>query len=247
MTYMDPTFDGMPSSEEAESIRQNAIAARRSAGGITTLEQSIAGGNIPAALGIIGAVTPGAVGREYYEQAGAQASQAGYGALAAIPALMKIGSKVAPFLGAAFAGASVAGIFGDEGAPGTEIQPSGGTPAPLQGPGLKEPGSPYLLKEWHVSYPKGRIQYYLVQRMSLNGAVSKYIMMYKTWDKTWKWWKWRAPHLAVIGKNMPSHKMITRLRRNLKRHKDDARTITQLTDPVGYAKGLGYKKAGRRR
>ncbi len=247
MVYMDPTFRRAPTGAEAEAIRLSAVAARRSAGGETTLERAISGGAFPTALGVPGAVTPGAVRPEYYEQAVSEGGVTEAGLFGLIGPAVALASKVWPWVGGAIAGLGLGGMFGGDEAPGTELSPTGGMPAPLGGPGLKEPGSPYLIKEWHVTYPKGRIQYYLVQRMGLNGAISRYIMMYKTWDKTWKWWRWRAPHLAVIGKNMPSHKMITRLRRNLKRHKADARTITQLTDPVGYAKGLGYKKYKRGR
>lgn len=41
----------------------------------------------------------------------------------------------------------------------------------------------------------------------------------------------RTPSIAHIGKNMPSHKMLTRLRRNLKKHADDARTILKIVNP----------------
>ncbi len=248
MTYMDPTFTRAPTGAEAEAIRTAAVAARRAVGGETTLERAISGGALPAALGQIGVVTPGAVRPEYYEQAAAGAEQAGLGLFGLIGPAVGLLSKVWPWLGGAMAGAGIAGMFGgEEGAPGAAISPTGGMPVPIGGPGLAEPGKPYLIKEWHVSYPKGRIQYYLVQRMALSGAVQRYIMMYKTWDKTWKWWRWRSPSLAVIGKNMPSHKMITRLRRNLKKHGDDAKTILKLTNPVAYAKSMGYKKYSKRR
>jgi len=247
MTYMDPTFRGAPTEAEAAAIRQAAVAARRAVGGETTLERAISAGGLPTALGQIGVVTPGAVRPEYYRQAVAGADVTEAGLFGLIPAAIKIATKVWPWAAGAIAGAGLAGIFGDEGAPGTELSPTGGMPVPIGGPGLAEPGSPYLIKEWHVSYPKGRIQYYLVQRASLSGAIQRYIMMYKTYDGTWKWWRWRAPHLAVIGKNMPSHKMLTRLRRNMSRHGADAKTILKITNPVAYAKSVGYKKYARHR
>jgi hypothetical protein len=99
---------------------------------------------------------------------------------------------------------------------------------PIGGPGLAEPSKEILLKEWHVSYDWGRLQYYLVVKPGTN---RRYIMMYNTRKKSWKVWAWRKPVLAVIGKNMPSHKMLTRLRRNLKRHTDDAKTLLKLVSP----------------
>ena len=98
----------------------------------------------------------------------------------------------------------------------------------LGGWGLKEPSKDILIKEWHVSYPNTRLQYYLVQKTGTN---RRYIMLYNTAKKTWKTWAWRKPSLAVIGKNMPTHKMLTRLRRNLKRHQDDAKTLLKLVSP----------------
>jgi len=99
----------------------------------------------------------------------------------------------------------------------------------LGGPGLAEPGQggQVLLKEWHVKYDWGTLQYYLVQ----TGVRSRKIAMYNTKTKRWKVWPWRAPHLAVIGKNMPRHQMIVRLRKNLMRHSHDAKTILKLTNP----------------
>ena len=99
---------------------------------------------------------------------------------------------------------------------------------PLGGPGLAEPAAKTVIKEWHVSYDWGRLQYYLVQ-MPTGG---RRIALYNTRTKKWKSWAWRAPRLAVIGKNMPSHRMITRLRRNLKKHSADAVTILKMTSPA---------------
>jgi len=69
------------------------------------------------------------------------------------------------------------------------------------------------------------LQFYL----TINDRGTKRIYMYNQRTKGWK--TWPMPRLAVIGKNMPSHQMITRLRRNLKRHSDDAVTILKLTAP----------------
>ncbi len=98
---------------------------------------------------------------------------------------------------------------------------------PLGGPGLAEPSAQSVIKEWHVNYDWGRLQYYLVQMPS----GGRKIALYNTKTKRWKSWAWRAPRLAVIGKNMPSHKMITRLRRNLTKHSADAVTILKMTSP----------------
>lgn len=245
--YFDPSFTGQPTAAEATVIRQQAVAARRAVGGVTTLERAITAGQVPRALTQPGVVTPGAVGPEYMEQLGAGVQEAGLGLGALIGGAIKLWPKIAPWVGGAVAGIGLGGLFGGDEVPGAELSPTGGMPVPIGGPGLAEPGAPYLIKEWHVTYPKGRIQYYLVQRASLSGAIQRYIMAYKTWDKTWKWWRWRSPSLAVIGKNMPSHKMITRLRRNLQKHSADAKTILKLTQPLAYAKSVGYKKYGKRR
>lgn len=98
---------------------------------------------------------------------------------------------------------------------------------PLGGPGLAEPPAAYVQKEWHVKYDWGTLQYYLVKMP----GQSRKIALYNTATKRWKVWTWRKPSLAVIGKNMPSHKMIVRLRRNLGKQASDARTILKLTSP----------------
>jgi len=115
----------------------------------------------------------------------------------------------------------------------------------LGGPGLAEPGQngQVLLKEWHVKYDWGTLQYYLVQ----TGPRSRKIAMYNTKTGKWKVWPWRKPYLAVIGKNMPRHQMITRLRKNLSRHKTDAKTILKYSDPLAYYRLSGYTVTKRRR
>jgi len=100
---------------------------------------------------------------------------------------------------------------------------------PFGGPGLKEPGGKYLLKEWKIRMDSKEgdfnLQFYLTQ----NDRGTKRIFMYSQRTKAWK--SWPMPRLSVIGKNLPSHQMLTRLRRNLKRHTDDAVTILKLTSP----------------
>jgi hypothetical protein len=116
---------------------------------------------------------------------------------------------------------------------------------PFGGPGLAEPGKPYLLKEWHIRMDSKEgdfsLQFYLTQ----TATGRKRIFMYNTRTQVWK--TWVPPKLAVIGKNMPSHRMITRLRHNLKRHSDDAKTILKLTNPQYYLKTQGWYKRSKRR
>ena len=167
--------------------------------------------------------------------AGAAAAPA---AASAVPiALGAVGAAVPALAGVAGAGAALfgiaqalgfgegEGIFGLDVLGGDEQYRSG---IPFGGPGLAEPPAQWVEKEWHVSYDWGRLQYYLVRMPS---GLRK-IALYNTRTKKWKIWTWRTPRLAVIGKNMPSHKMITRLRRNLKKHSADARTILKMTNPT---------------
>jgi len=110
-----------------------------------------------------------------------------------------------------------------------------GTPIDIGGAGLPEPGRGTgwnVIKEWHVNYDWGRLQYYYIQKIgSASPKTNKWIAMYNTRTKLWKAWRWKAPVLAVIGKNMPSHKQITRLRRNLSKQTMDAVTILKLVAP----------------
>lgn len=123
------------------------------------------------------------------------------------------------------------GLFGMNllGDPATTIP---GTNIILQGPGLAEPYPAMIVKEWVANGS----QFYLLT----DGRIAVYSKSKKRWKA------YRPPKLAVIGKNMPSHRMLTRLRRNLKRHKDDARTVLKVVDPTGYAKSIGYRKYKRR-
>ncbi|GAH77691.1 unnamed protein product, partial [marine sediment metagenome] len=86
------------------------------------------------------------------------------------------------------------------------------------GPGLPEPTAPYT--EWHV----GNKQFYYVKQYTPTGAFrNAKVAMYNRDTKRWKVWTLPKPYLAVIGKNMPRHQMITRLRKNLRRHTADAK------------------------
>ena len=115
------------------------------------------------------------------------------------------------------------GIFGVNLFGGDEFTMGG---VEFGGPGLPEPTQPYT--EWH----SGNKQFY---HMSQYTAAGKYagakVAMYNKDTGKWKVWNLPKPHLAVIGKNMPRHQMLTRLRRNLKRHTSDAKTILKLTQP----------------
>lgn len=108
---------------------------------------------------------------------------------------------------------------------------------PLGGPGLAEPPAQYVIKEWSRDTAAGRVQYYKVQ---MPGWKKPKTFGYYTAFKRWVVFK--APHLAVIGKGLPSHRQLTRLRRNLSRHSADARTILKITSP----KSLKQARRGRR-
>jgi len=56
----------------------------------------------------------------------------------------------------------------------------------------------------------------------------------------------RVPSIAHIGKNMPSHRQLTKLRRNLKRHVADARTILKIASPKSLKQGGGRRMRGYR-
>ena len=110
-----------------------------------------------------------------------------------------------------------------------QAQINGSHGVPFGGPGLKEPGGKYLLKEWHIRMDSKDGDFDLQYYLTINDRGTKRIFMYNQRTKGWK--SWPMPRLAVIGKNMPRHQMITRLRRNLKRHTADAVTILKLTSP----------------
>jgi len=160
------------------------------------------------------------------------------GALGAVPAVagalgvtLPAGLLAALGIGGAiYGGLQAMGLGEGEGLFGTDIlggdtQYRGGIP--FGGPGLAEPPGEWVEKEWHVNYDWGRLQYYLVRMPSGRRKIA----LYNTRTKRWKVWAWRTPRLAVIGKNMPSHKQITRLRHNLRKHRADADTILRMTSP----------------
>lgn len=197
--------------ELARRVKQQPLLAGNGGGGLVPgvdyISASVAPalGAIPAAAGALGVTVPPAV-------------------------MTALGIAAAGYAGwQALGGGEGEGLFG--------LDILGGPPAgggerylsgiPLGGPGLAEPPAAWVLKEWHVSYDWGRLQYYLVRKP--NGR--RYIAMYNTRTKVWKAWPWRTPQLAIIGKNMPSHKQLTRLRRNLSKQRGDADTILRLTSP----------------
>jgi len=107
------------------------------------------------------------------------------------------------------------------------------------GPGLAEPLQPY--SEWHI----GNKQFYHMSRYTAAGkyAGAKVAMYNKDTGKC-KVWSLPKPHLAIIGKNMPSHRMLTRLSRNMKRHTADAKTVLKITSPHSLAGRGGYHYSG---
>lgn len=188
-----------------------------------------------AKLEKIGEVNPmTSYGMEGYEGGGGGLSNIP-AAIAAVPGILgTIGGVAAAGVGLwqALGGGEGEGLFGLDILGGGNGGGGGGggnylNGIPLGGPGLKEPPAAWVEKEWHVSYTGFRLQYYLV-RMPTG---RKRIALYNTRTKVWKSWPWSTPRLAVIGKNMPSHKQIVRLRKNLGKHAADARTILKLTSP----------------
>jgi hypothetical protein len=102
---------------------------------------------------------------------------------------------------------------------------------PLSGPGLAEPPAAWIEKEWTTNQGGTKCQFYLV-RMPTG---RKRIAMYNFRTNGWKSWAVHKSTAAYIGKKLPSHKMLTRLRRNLKKHSSDARTILKITSPSSLA------------
>lgn len=147
----------------------------------------------------------------------------------AIAAAAKLLPKALPYIAGIVGGVGLAGAMGD-GNGAREIEGTGAQyGVPFGGPGLKEPGGKYLLKEWKIRMDSKEGDFNLQFYLTINDRGTKRIFMYNQRTKGWK--TWPMPRLAVIGKNMPSHQMITRLRRNLKRHTADAVTILKLTSP----------------
>lgn len=159
-----------------------------------------------------------------------QIMQAGFPLIPlAIAAVTRLLPKALPWIGGAVAGAGIGGLLGDGNGAQPMEEPGTRYGVPFGGPGLKEPGGRFLLKEWHIRMDSKEGDFNLQFYLTINDRGTKRIFMYNQRTKGWK--TWPMPRLAVIGKNMPSHQMITRLRRNLKRHSDDAVTILKLTAP----------------
>ena len=98
-------------------------------------------------------------------------------------------------------------------------------PVPLGGPGLKEPSADMIAKEWKIRFDckEGdfNVQYYQL----INGRMCSYN------QRTGQWKTWIPKKMVVIGKKLPSHQMLVRLRSYLKKHSDDAVTILKITNP----------------
>jgi len=112
---------------------------------------------------------------------------------------------------------------------------------PLGGPGLAEPPAAWIEKEWTTVQGGTKCQYYLV-RMPTG---PRRVVMYNFRTKRYKSWPLRKSSAAYIGKKLPSHKMIVRLRRNLGKHSADARTILKITSPASLA--TSSRSSGRSR
>ncbi len=93
----------------------------------------------------------------------------------------------------------------------------------LVGPGAAEPPANITLRHWK----NGGTDMYLVVKP---GTTRRWVVSRSAAGK-YNAWPMPRPHLAVIGKNMPRHQMLTRLRHNLSRHSADARTILKVTSP----------------
>ena len=127
----------------------------------------------------------------------------------------------------ALGGGEGGGLFGLNVLGGDEFQMGG---VEFGGPGLPGPTDPYTGGQ--VPIKGGRLQYYYMKRYTSAGNYrGMKIAMYNTVTKKWKVWNLPKPSLAVIGKNYPRHQMLTRLRRNLKRHTADAKTLLRIAQP----------------
>lgn len=136
----------------------------------------------------------------------------------------------------ALGGGEGGGLFGLDILGGSDYEYMMGG-VPFGGPGLAEPLMPY--KEWHITTNGTRLQFYSVET-----GRGKRLFCYNTNTKEWSTWRPHRP--VVIGKKLPSHQMLTRLRRYLKKHSDDANTILKITQPASYLKAKGYYKRKRR-
>lgn len=119
---------------------------------------------------------------------------------------------------------------------------------PLVGPGVKEPPAYMVEKQWATYHGPGgniKVEHYLVN----TGRGKKILHITVTGPNAGRYKVSTITKPAVITKKLPSHRTIVRLRNYLKRHKDDARTILQITSP-GLLKtpgsGLTHKRQRRR-
>jgi len=110
---------------------------------------------------------------------------------------------------------------------------------PLVGPGAAEPPANITLRHWK----NGGTDMYLVIKP---GTTRRWVVSRSHAGK-YNAWPMPRPHLAVIGKNMPRHQMLTRLRHNLSRHSADARTILKVTSPRSLSGGNRNGHHGVRR
>lgn len=119
------------------------------------------------------------------------------------------------------------GLFGNN-LLGGDTTTVGGVP--MGGPGLPEPqGGWTIVREWPIGDNK---RGYYITKPGANGRLLRKGAIVDLRTKQWRVWNWPRPRLAVIGKNMPRHQMIVRLRKNLMRHTHDAKTILKLTSPA---------------
>jgi len=108
----------------------------------------------------------------------------------------------------------------------------------LGGPGLAEPKS---TKEWSIRMDSKQGDFKLQFYKLMDGRVACYN------QRTKEWHVWRPVKPVVIGKKLPAHKQIVRLRRFLKKHQDDALTILGITAPHKLAKNSRRPRYFRRR
>ena len=175
-------------------------------GGAQPRQEVIGGAALPAVIPAVGAALPAVLP-----------------ALAGIAGVAAAGWSIAQLLGFGQGG----GLFGNNLLGGDEFTQGG---LEFGGPGLAEPLAPYT--EWQA----GNKQFYHIPQYTSTGkSAGAKIAMYNKDTKKWKVWRLPKPHLAVIGKNMPRHQMIVRLRKNLMRHTADAKTILKLTNPGALA------------
>jgi len=112
---------------------------------------------------------------------------------------------------------------------------------PLGGPGLAEPPAAWIEKEWTTVQGGTKCQYYLVR----TPTGPRRVVMYNFRTKRYKSWPIRKSSAAYIGKKLPSHKMIVRLRRNLGKHTADAKTILKITSPGSLATSSSHRRHRR--